>query len=138
MNDMKVGLIMVAVWSMILLLLSLMIVGAFGPVYSGSFYSFTLPFIFMAGLSFAMAITGIRLKGVTCMMFWITIPLHGALFFPFYFAISRWPGGDDGPGMAWLIVIGGGSCIAALLAAILIILGIVATLSEKSEIRSRP
>lgn len=119
---MKTGLIIVGIWSTVLLFLSLTIVGALGPIYAGSFYPFTLPFIVLAGISILPPIYGLVAKQVRAPMFWIAILLHGLLFLPFYYAIKRWPSGDDGPGMAWLIFIGRGSCIAGVIALVLVII----------------
>jgi hypothetical protein len=113
---MKQSMLLIGVWSAVLLFLSLTIIGAFEPLYSGSFYPFTLPFIVMAGVVSALAFTGVVVTRIRTALFWPTLVLHGLLFLPFWFAYARWPGGDDGPGMAWGLVIGIGSRIAALLA----------------------
>lgn len=128
---MKTGLIIIGIWSLCLFLLSLLIVGAFGSLYDGSFYPFTLPFIVLAGTCVAVAVAGLVGKRIRSTMFWIAAPMHGLLFLPFQFAISRWPGGDDGPGMAWLLFVGGGSCIAGVLSLVLIVIAIIMTVQKK-------
>jgi len=132
---MKAGLVIVGVWSVILLLLALTITGAFGDVYAGSFYSFTLPFIIMAATLAVLALAGLLLRPVRGVIFWLAIPLHGFLFVPFLCAIVRWPGGDDGPGMAWLLFVGGGSCIAAISSLVLTVREIIVSVrtTEKAE-----
>jgi hypothetical protein len=128
---MKASLIIAGIWSAVLLFLSLAITGAFGPLYSGSFYPFTLPFIISTAVLVALVIAGLIIKRARAVLFWIVIPLHGLLFLPFHFAITRWPGGDDGPGMAWLCLVGGGSCIAGVLAPVLAITGVVITVRRR-------
>ena len=134
-HEMKAGLIVVGIWSAILLFISLAIVGALGPLYDGSFYPFTLPFIVWAGLCTILSIMGLVIKRARSTVFWVVIPLHGLLFLPFRFAIKRWPGGDDGPGMAWAFFVGGGSCIAGLLALVFILIRIflIAGKAKESE-----
>jgi len=77
--------------------------------------------------------TGLVAKPARVDLFWIVIPLHGLLFLPFHFAITRWPGGDDGPGMAWMLFVGGGSCIAGALALVLAVIGVVITVRRRKE-----
>jgi hypothetical protein len=119
---MKISLIIVAAWSTVLLLVSLMIVGTFPPIYEGNFYPFTGPYIIMSGLIVAMAFWGSAHQQSRKAIFWAAVPLHGLLYLPYRYAINRWPGGDDGPGIAWVFLVGGGSCIAALVAVVLIII----------------
>ena len=69
-----------------------------------------------------MGIISQRFRGI---LFWISIPLHGLLYLPYNFAISRWPGGDDGPGMAWLLFVGGGAIIAGVIASVIVIIEII-------------
>jgi len=130
---MKAGLIIVGIWSAVLLFLSLIVTGAFGSIYSGRFYTFTLPFIIAAAVLLLLALIGLVAKPARVVLFWIVIPLHGLLILPFHFAVTRWPGSDDSPGMAWLCLIGGGSCIAAVMAMVLAIIGIVITLRKKRK-----
>ena len=111
---MRTGLVIIGVWSGVLLLLSLTF---------GGCYSFALPFILSAGLCVLLVVLGLIWKQLRATAFWVVMPLHGLLFFPYRYAIARWPGGDDGPGMAWLILVGGGSLIAAFLA-IMVIAGV--------------
>lgn len=117
---MRNSLIIIAAWSGVLLLVSLAIVGAFSPLlYEGAiFYSFTKPFIFVSSLLVIAAVTGVFSKRFQHALFWVTAPIHGLLYFPYRFAIDRWPGGDDGPGMAWLFLVGTGSYIAATIATV--------------------
>lgn len=121
----KASLIIAGLWSAVLLLLSLAII-------SERYYPFTLPFIISTAVLVALAIAGLVAKRARVVLFWIVIPLHGLLFLPFYFAITRWPGWDDGPGLGWLFYVGGGSCIAGALAVVLSIAGVVITVLRRT------
>jgi hypothetical protein len=123
---MKAALILVGIWSLCLLLLSLLVVGAFNPFHAHSFYAFTWPFIILAALCVIFAIVGLAAKQVRPTAFWLSTPLHGLLCLPYRFAMSQWPGGDDGAGMAWMCLVGWGSYIASLLAIILIAIVLMA------------
>jgi len=79
-----------------------------------------------------LSVTGLIVKRHQASLFWIAVPLHGLLFLPFGYAVSCWPRGDDGPGMAWGLLIGGGSFIATLLTAILLILRVAPLLSRRT------
>jgi len=122
---MKTGLVIAGVWSTLLLLLALTITGTFGDAYAGSFYSFTLPFIVMAATVAALSLAGLLLSRARRVLFWLVVPLHGLLFVPFLHAMVRWPGGDDGPGMAWMFFVGVGSLIAGLQSLVLVVCRIV-------------
>ena len=121
---MKTSLVIVAAWSTVLLLVSLMIVGTFAPLYEGHFYPFTKPFIFSSGFIVVLAIWGIAQQEARKVIFWSAVTLQGLLYLPYRYAINRWPGGDDGPGMAWVFLVGGGSYIAALIAVVVIIIAL--------------
>jgi hypothetical protein len=118
---MKAGLIIIAFWSLRLFLFSLLITGAFPFLYAGSFYLFTLPFIISSGLCFVLASLALSILKNHSSVFWVTTVLHGLLIIPYGFAMSLWPGGDDGPGMAWCYVLGEGSCVAAVVSIILVL-----------------
>jgi hypothetical protein len=128
---MKAGLAIVGVWSASLLFLSLAISGHLGALYAGSSYTFTLPFIISVATLLLLSIMGLAESRARTALFWVVVPLHGLLYLPFNFAASRWPGGDDGPGLAWIMLVGGGSCIAAVLSLILIVVEIVSKNREK-------
>ena len=103
---MTLPLLIVAGWSVCLFLASLTVVGAFG-FYAGSFYWFTIPFIAASGMCTATAIVGLCWRARRRVVFWVAAPWHALLILPFAFAMAQWPGGDDGPGMAWMLLIGG-------------------------------
>jgi len=114
-------LIIIAFWSLRLFLLSLLIVGVFPSLYAGSFYLFTLPFIISSAFCFVLASIALGISKIRPIVFWVVTILHGLLYFPYRLAITRWPGGDDGPGMAWFFILGEGSCVAAVVSIILIL-----------------
>lgn len=122
----KAGLIVVGIWSLCLFAVSLLIVGAFGPLYAGSFYPATLLFIIPAGICVIVATVGLAARNARPAAFWLGTSLHGLLFLGFRFAMNRWPGGDDGPGLAWLFVVGAGSSLASFVAVVFIVAGFLA------------
>jgi hypothetical protein len=117
---MTLPLIVIGGWSACLCLASLIVVGAFG-FYAGRFYWFTSPFIVASGLCAATAIWGVSSRSQRSAVFWIVAPWQALLFPAFAFAMAQWPGGDDGPGMAWLLPVGGGSALASVLSFALMI-----------------
>jgi hypothetical protein len=133
---MKAGLIIVGIWSALLLLLSLTATGAFGFLYEGSYYTFTLPFIVATALVLSLAVSGLVATRIRSSMFWFVTPLFGLLYFPYQYAVAQWPGGDDGPGMFWLLFVGRGSQIAGILAIVIIVTGIVIRI-RKPVVRPR-
>jgi hypothetical protein len=99
--------------SILLLLLGLIISGAIPVLYPGSFYWFSIPFLIHATAStFLSAKCHFRpsplLKKKRNGAFWC---LPVTAMFPMFL----WPGGDDGPGMAWMFIVGGGSIIIVLI-----------------------
>ena len=106
----------IAVWSLVLLFLALEITGLLPP-YSGSHYWFTLPFIANVAVTFVLGlIAAMREKSRS--NYYLAPALF--LFVPvtWYFALARWPGGDDGPGMGWYFSLGLGMLIAFLIGAV--------------------
>lgn len=130
---MKVGLIIICIWSAVLLLLSLLIAGICGFFEGGSLDLFMLPFPFIlaAALVVYLTVKGLYDESARVKFFYIAVPLHGFLFVPFYFVLRHWPGGADGTGMVWMFLIGGGSCIAGALAVVLTFIGIIITIRKK-------
>ena len=126
----RASLIIIGIWSGVLFAVSSFM--SLGSLWVGSFYPFTLPFVVQAAVLVMLCAAGLAAKRAIVPLFWITIPLHGLLFLPFYFAITHWPGGDDCPGLAWLFFVGGGSCIAGILAIVFAVIGIVTTVRKRS------
>jgi hypothetical protein len=128
---MKTGLIFQGGLAALLLLVGLLCVAA-----SQRFYPATIPFLTAAATCVFLAVRGVRVPDKAPLMFWIITPLHGLLFFPFWFAMSRWPGGDDGPGMIWLTIVGGGSCIAGVTSLVFVIIGTLSHGKAKREMKT--
>lgn len=74
------------------------------PGYAGSFYWFTLPHLVMAPL--AIAVIAVHAKLRTRTSFVSAFICLSCLLPTWFFAGSQWPGGDDGPGMAWVFGVG--------------------------------
>jgi hypothetical protein len=112
---MKYCLIFITVWSLLLFLLSLAIAGIF-PFYPANFYEFTLPFMITSFSSSLLAAGALFFKERQKILFAMSLILFALMVVPFGYAVSQWPRGDDGPGMAWQFFIGGGSLLATLVA----------------------
>lgn len=74
------------------------------PGYAGSFYWFTLPHLVL--LPLATAAVAIHAKYRTRAAFVSALICLSCLLPTWFFAGSQWPGGDDGPGLAWFDGIG--------------------------------
>ena len=129
---MKAGLIIQGGLAALLLLVGLLCEAA-----SQRFYPATIPFLTAAATCVFLAVRGMCVPDKAPRMFWLLTPLHGLLFLPFWFAMSRWPGGDDGPGMFWLTVVGGGSCLAGGTSLVFVIIGGLDRSARKMP-RTRP
>jgi len=119
---MKIGLVITAAWSLLLILASLTFIGVF-PFYPARLYDFTLPFVAHAIGTHITAVLGLVVRRIRSIIFWPALALLGSLVFSYHYAMSQWPGGDDGPGMGWFFIVGGGSYVAlatALLSAVLV------------------
>ena len=102
-------LIIAALWSLLLLLAAMMVSGAF-PFYAGSFYWFSVPFHFHASTCMLLSVMCLLRpnQDIRKIISWLLrlLPIS------WIFAMMQWPGGDDGPGMAWLLLVGSGSMIS--------------------------
>ncbi|MES9972375.1 MAG: hypothetical protein ABW092_20270 [Candidatus Thiodiazotropha sp.] len=112
------GLFFTGAWSLILFAASLLIAST-----ANQFYVSTLPFIVTSGLIVILAFIAAQSDRLRRGLYWAVVSMHWLLFVPFFFALNRWPGGDDGPGLAWLLFIGSGSFIAFILAIVFAIKG---------------
>lgn len=121
---MKIPLIIVGAWSFVLLLTSVSITGAFGSFFPGRYYFCMLPFIVTTAVLVLLVLVSLFTDRARVILFWITIPLHGLLVFPWYYALNRIPGGDDGTGMAWFFFVGGGACFAGVMGILISLYGI--------------
>jgi hypothetical protein len=81
------------------------------PGYAGSFYWFTIPHLVLLPLSaVVVALYAMRRTRATFIAALICL---SCLLPSWFFAASQWPGGDDGPGMAWVYGIGLASLLSA-------------------------
>ena len=105
--------IVTGILSLLMLLFSLLLSHAFDPIIYRSldpsiirptFYPFTLPFILQSTACVICACFAIFSRHRR-LFFWITVALNGLLILAHHYAMSRWPGGDDGPGLAWLLIL---------------------------------
>jgi len=68
-------------------------------------YWFVWPYIALAVSCALAAAAGLRWAAVQRRAIWVAESSCFLLPFASWFAILRWPGGDDGPGMGWLLVV---------------------------------
>ena len=74
------------------------------PGYAGSFYWFTIPHLILLPVSVvAVALYAVKRRNT---MFTAALICLSCLLPTWFFASFQWPGGDDGPGMAWVYGIG--------------------------------
>ena len=106
--DMKYCLLFVAIWSFLLFALSVLISGASG------FYAFTVPFILLSFCTFIMGICGLVIRNKRKSFFVFSLILLAMLVIPHSFALLLWPPDDDGTGIVWSFVLGGGVFLALL------------------------
>jgi hypothetical protein len=128
-------LVLIGVWSACLFIAGLTFAGAFASD-AGSFYWFTLPFLADTAVCVVLCCAGVVIRRTRQTVFWVVAPFHALLFVPFLFAMALWPGGDDGPGLAWLFLIGGGSLIAFFLSGTL--MTIVCVLKKRRAWHAMP
>jgi hypothetical protein len=82
------------------------------PGYAGSFYWFTIPHLVVLPLStVSVALDAVRRKRAT---FIATLICISCLLPTRFFAGRQWPGGDDGPGIAWVYGIGLASLLSTV------------------------
>lgn len=126
---MKKRLISVLAVSLILLMLALWI----AVILAGNQYAFTYPFLSASLISVLVSGPGLYFKRWRSPTFVVSTILLAFLFIPASYALRCWPGGDDGPGMAWILFIVFGSRIAAILSIALLIGSIVLALVKRKQ-----
>ena len=104
-------LIFTAIWSLFLLLIGLTVTGVF-PSYAGSFYWFTLSFLFHTATCFFLSVK-CQIRPNADLRKKITWSIR-LLPLSWFFAMVQWPGGDDGPGLAWMLFVGGASVLSLI------------------------
>lgn len=74
------------------------------PGYAGSFYWFTIPHLVLLPTAAVMVVLdAVRRQRATLVAALLCLV---CLLPTWFFAGTQWPGGDDGPGMAWVYGIG--------------------------------
>lgn len=110
---MKYCLGFMAMWSLGLFGLALTVTGIF-PFYPAECYPFTQPFLIVSLLSSVLSAAGFVIQNRQRIVFIISLCLFASLVVPWWYAMRQWPGGDDGPGMFWMLFVGGGSILALI------------------------
>ena len=108
---MKYCLVFVMIWSLLLFLLSLLASGIIGYA---NFYGFTIPFIVASFSSFVLAVCGLWIKAKRKIIFIYSLVLFSSLVVPHSYALLQWPPDDDGAGILWSFVLGGGVLLALI------------------------
>jgi len=83
------------------------------PGYAGSFYAFTLPHLVLV-LTTAAGVAIHALRRTRAAFLFAVIGLT-CLLPTWLLAAVLWPGGDDGPGMAWVYGIGPASLLSTVI-----------------------
>lgn len=91
---------------------------------AADFYPATIPTIVQAGLAALVAMVGLGAwrRRLLCLV--ISSAALGLLGLPALYASAQWPGGDDGGGFGWLIIIGCGCVVSFVVAFATAIIGI--------------
>ena len=129
----RAGLMLEAVLSLVTALLCLTAVNAFSFLYPGSFYPFTLPAIAIALFCFASSAAGLADAGRRERWFWSVVAVGPFMTVAHGYALYRWPGGDDGPGMFWGLFVGAGSALMSTASACLLVWGWVAKVRSRRD-----
>ena len=83
--------------------LSLIITGII-PVYSGALHPSAVPHLVLTFSSLVVLVVHYKRQTIFTLILTITTIL--GLLGTYWWALKGWPGGDDGPGLAWAYVIG--------------------------------
>lgn len=89
------------------------------------FYPATIPTLVQAGLGGLIALAGLTFVRKRFVCLFISSAALGLLGLPAFYAMSQWPGGDDGGGMGWLFIVGGGCAVSLVVALVTVGLGIL-------------
>jgi hypothetical protein len=136
-RNIRFGSAISAALSLLTLGVALWVVGAFDwtGLYSGRFYWGTVPLLtqlFAAALAGVLARLGPRPRRAGAML-GVSAALLGTSWISWWFAASMWPGGNDGPGLAWVMLVG-----PLTIAGLLIALGILLLSLIDRFARQRP
>jgi len=127
----KIALAAEALGSFLTLVPSLTAINAFSFIYVGSYYSFALPTVVAAVFCLLFSVLGLSGLLPKRVAFWWAVPAGSLTFLAAAYALSRWPGGDDGPGMFWMLFVGSSSAILSILSVVLLVVGIVAAVRNR-------
>jgi hypothetical protein len=129
----KVGLVINAISSLVISLLSLTAINAFSFLYAGSYYPFALPTVAIA--LYCMSLSTLGLVNIVSRSagFWCVIPIGCSIYLAFLYAMSQWPGGDDGPGMFWALFVGASSGLMSVTNIVLLVLGLVVIFKKSND-----
>jgi hypothetical protein len=104
-----------------------------------AFYPETLPTMWQAGIAAGLALLGMLppFRKVRFGFLAASGTTMGLLIVPCIYALIHWPGGDDGGGLGWLVIMGGASVLSGVIA--LCTVGIGGSLrSGKNDDRGKP
>lgn len=83
--------------------LSLSITGVL-PIYPGALHQSAVPHLMLTFISLAILV--VHYKRQTFLTLILAVTTITVLLGTYWWALKGWPGGDDGPGLAWAYVIG--------------------------------
>lgn len=89
-----------------------LILAPFGLIYSH--YWFVWPFVVASVTCVVAAAVAMATSAISRVAFWVADASCSCLLPAAWFAMDRWPGGDDGPGMMWSIFVCPISLVALL------------------------
>jgi len=87
---------------------------------------FIWPFIVQAVFVLVLAVLGGVRSSLRRPLFWRVFVLFGFLFLPAWFALDKWPGGDDDVDLAWFFLVAGPALLGMALTpvcALLVLIG---------------
>lgn len=100
-----------------------------------AFYPETIAVMVQAGVAGALALVGLVSSRRQLLFLALSSAILGLLFLPWYYGGTGFPGGNDGGGMGWLILGGGGCLLSFVYAIIAVLLGCIL---RKQVPRSEP
>ncbi len=120
--------IFLCIFSLILFFLALTL----GNGINGQLYDFVIPYLRQCAVCFLCAVMSMLSKKIQRLFTGISAFIMMLLIFPFEYAGNKWPGGDDGGGLGWGVIVG-----AATLLAYIVGLGatLIAILKDPNEVK---
>lgn len=99
------------------------------------FYPATIPTMLQSALAVAIAAAGLRASRRQFMCLLISSAALGLLGFPALYAALQWPGGDDGGGLGWGFIVGGGCLVGFVIGLTTLVLGLISRRQERRAAR---